>query len=262
MAYALRTRFKKEIVAEFLPPARARRTPAVSRSKKRHKPRERVVILCDGAPNMPSKFRLLEFFAHKGFWAIHPRYRGTWESDGVFLRKSPHEDILDILDQLPHGFTSAWDGKKYRVEPDEVYIFASSFGGPAGILASLDPRVTKVISISPVVDWHALGKAEPLDWMEIFFHEAFGNGYRFGAREWKKLSSGTFYNPVRSTDKIDGSKLFIFHAQDDESVRAREVVQFARTTGATLKLFKTGGHLSAKRIVPKYWKQIEKFMKR
>ena len=248
MPYALRTRFAKEIVAEFLPPRRATK-------------RQRVVITCDGAPSVPSKSSLLEFFSQKGFWAIHFRYRGTWESDGVFLREPPDKDVIDIIDSLPRGFISFWDGKKYRVQPDEIFIIASSFGGPAGILASRDPRVTKVICISPVVDWRAPSKAEPLDWMKTFIQNAFGNGYRFGTAEWKKLASGTFYNPVRHIDEIDGSKLFIFHARDDESVRWNEVARFAQTTGAKLKLFNRGGHLSSKFIVAKYWPQIAKFFK-
>jgi len=150
--------------------------------------------------------------------------------------------------------------------PDEIIVIAASFGGPAGILASRDPRVKKVICISPVVDWQAPSKSEPLPWFKKFIHDAFGNGYRFGSsanekRTWAKLASGKFYNPVRHTDEIDGSKLFIFHARDDESVRAREVVKFAHATGATLKLLKKGGHLSSSRIVPKYWPQIAKFLR-
>jgi hypothetical protein len=83
-----RTRFKKEIVAEFLPPLRAKK-------------KQRLIILCDGLPSIPRKQSLAESLAAKGFWVIYPRYRGTWESDGEFLEKSPHEDVLELLDELP-----------------------------------------------------------------------------------------------------------------------------------------------------------------
>lgn len=257
MLRTLRTRFKKEIVAEFLPPAR-------NVKQRGAKKRQRVVIICDGAPGMPSrKGTLMDFFARKGFWAINFRYRGSWESDGVFLQKSPEQDVLDIIDELPNGFIG-YDfnvKKRYCVRPDEIFIVAGSFGGPAGILASRDPRVKKVVAISPVVDWRAPSKAEPLDARGFaLIRETFGNGYRFGSREWKKLASGTFYNPARHAAEIDGSKLLIFHAQDDDSVRAREVVQFAHETGATLKLFKRGGHLSSSRIVQKHWNTIRKHL--
>jgi pimeloyl-ACP methyl ester carboxylesterase len=248
MPHTFRTRFAGQIIAEFLPPAR--------KTKK-----QRVIIICDGAPSIPTKSSLVTFFAKKGFWAIYPRYRGAWESDGVFLRRPLNDDVIDIIDALPRGFTSAFDKKRYKVTPDEIYILASSFGGPAGILASRDPRVKKVVCISPVIDWRAPSKLEPLPWMGKMIREAFGNGYRFGPREWKKLSSGKFYNPMHHAKEIDGSKLFIFHARNDGSVRSKEVVQFARITHATLKLLKTGGHLSSKHIVPRYWAQIARFLR-
>src|SRR5580693_6681459 len=85
-----RTRFRNEIVAEFLPP---------SRPRKRHK----LIILCDGMPSIPRKQPLSEFLADRGYWVLYPRYRGAWESDGQFLERSPHEDIHDVIDELPKG---------------------------------------------------------------------------------------------------------------------------------------------------------------
>jgi hypothetical protein len=248
MAYALRTRLAKDIVAEFLPPARPTK-------------RQKVIIICDGMPTMPGKGTLLEFLSKKGFWVFEPRYRGSWESDGVFLRKSPEQDILDMITALPKGFVSFWDGKKYKVVPDDIFIIAASFGGPAGILVSRDPRVKKVVGISSVIDWRAPSKAEPMDFLEKFVHDAFGNGYRFGKKEWAKLKAGKFYSPAFHAKEIDGSKLLLFHAKDDESVRWNEVVEFSRETNAELKLFRTGGHLSSTRVVQKYWKVIAKFFK-
>jgi esterase/lipase len=45
-----RTRFKKEIVAEFLPPLRAKK-------------KQKLIILCDGMPSIPRKQPLAEFLA-------------------------------------------------------------------------------------------------------------------------------------------------------------------------------------------------------
>ncbi|HEV2174645.1 MAG TPA: hypothetical protein VGR71_13805, partial [Nitrospira sp.] len=70
-----RTRFKNEILAEFLPPSRTGK-------------KQKLIILCDGMPSIPRKQSLSKFLASKGFWVIYPRYRGAWESGGEFLRKS------------------------------------------------------------------------------------------------------------------------------------------------------------------------------
>ena len=61
--------------------------------------------------------------------------------------------------------------------------------------------------------------------------------------------------------EVPGEKLLIYHAKDDESVRAREVVKFAKLTGAKLRLLRRGGHLSSPPIVFKHWPEIKKFFK-
>ncbi|MGA7303175.1 MAG: hypothetical protein WBX10_22840, partial [Candidatus Sulfotelmatobacter sp.] len=120
-----RTRLKKEIVAEILPPARAGK-------------RQRVIILCDGMPSIPRKQGLCEFLAGRGFWVVYPRYRGAWESGGEFLQHSPHEDILDVVDELPKGFVESAFGRRFSVIADQIFVIGGSFGGAAAILSSLD----------------------------------------------------------------------------------------------------------------------------
>jgi dipeptidyl aminopeptidase/acylaminoacyl peptidase len=262
--YMLRTRFAKDIVTEFLPPStasvRTQKTSARSRAPRR----TRVIILCDGMPGMPHAQAFAEWLSKKGFWVFSPRYRGSWESGGLFLKKSPEEDVLAVIDGLPKGFVSLWDGKKFKVKPDEIFVIGTSFGGPAAILASRDPRVKKIVAISPVIDWKALYKAGLMDEEERFVREAFGNGYRIDPHGYAKLKKGKFYSPAYCANEIDGAKLFIVHAKDDTVVRYREVAQFAaakKKEGAVFVALKKGGHLSSRATVEKYWKRISKFFK-
>jgi hypothetical protein len=104
-----RTRFNGGIVAEFLPPARA---------GKEH----RVIVLCDGMPSIPRKQPLAEFLSRKGYWVFYPRYRGAWESEGIFLERSPHEDILDVIGDLPKGVADLAFGQKFSVSPGKVFV--------------------------------------------------------------------------------------------------------------------------------------------
>ena len=134
-----RTRFKNEIVAEFLPPARAGK-------------RQKVIVLCDGMPSIPTKQPLANFLSAKGYWVFYPRWRGAWESGGRFLAKSPHQDILDVIGELPRGVKELAFGQKFALSPDEVFVIGGSFGGAAAILCSLDERVKKAIANCPVVD--------------------------------------------------------------------------------------------------------------
>jgi len=248
MASPLRTRFAKDIVAEFLPPARKTKSA-------------KVIILCGGMPGYGDKRDLIKFFSGRGFWVFHPRYRGSWESGGQFLKISPHRDILDVINQLPKGFTEALHHKRYKVKPDKIYVIGGSFGGPAALLVSADPRVSKVIAVSPVVDWGAPSREEPLGPLFNYLKEGFGNGYRLSKTNWQKLGRGNFYNPSRNLSKIDVQKILMVHAMDDYVVMAGPVKKFAAKTGAPLIMLKKGGHLSTSVILePKLYKKIKKFL--
>ena len=245
-----RTRFKLEIVTEFLPPARSGEI-------------QKVIILCDGMPSIPRKQSLGEFLSEKGYWVFYPRYRGAWESGGEFLERSPHEDILDVIGGLSKGFREVAFGKRFRVAADEIFVIGGSFGGAAAILSSLDPRVKKVVANCPVVDWGILPRSEKAETSNAsysaYIREAFGNGYQLSERNWKKLRGGKFYNPAYHAKEITASKVLMFHAEDDPYVPFRSVKKFAELTGVKLKLFRRGGHLSTDLMVRKYWPQIRQF---
>ena len=245
-----RARFKNDIVAEFLPPRRGQR-------------KQTLIILCDGMPSLPRKQSLSEFLAAKGFWVIYPRYRGAWESGGEFLAKSPHEDVLDILDSLPADIEEVAFGQRFPLAPDGVCVIGGSFGGAAAILLSLDPRVKRVIANCPVVDWGILNKTEKVETSKQnyaeYIREAFGNGYRLSDANWAKLRTGTFYNPWQHRKEIDASKVLMFHAKDDPSVPYARTKQFAEITGIKLKTLQRGGHISTDYITRKYWREIKKF---
>jgi len=242
----LRTKFKGEIISEFLLPL---------------KPSKKVAILCYGMPGVPKSKEVMEMLSKKGFWVFFPRYRGTWESGGEFLKDSAEKDILDMFEELSSGFKDLWTKKEYRISAPEVYLFGGSFGGPATILASSDFRVKKAVAICPVIDWQAPSD-EPMDKLGPFIKEAFGEGYRFSMENWEKLSAGKFYSPKENVEKIDGSKLLLIHTKDDTTVPYKPTAEFAKVTGAKLLLVNKGGHTGFKFILdPKIWKKVSEFLK-
>lgn len=246
-----RTRFKQQIVAEFLPPSRTTK-------------KQKVIILCDGMPSIPRKQGLSEFLANKGYWVFYPRYRGTWESDGQFLQKSPVEDILDVVSELPKGVTEIAFKKRFKLSPDEIFVIGGSFGGATAILSSIDERITRVVANCPVVDWSILKHEQKNETTNpryaAYIRESFGSAYRLTDKNWNKLGTGPFFNPVRHIDKLTPSKIMMFHAKDDPFVPWKSVDGFAKETGIKLKLLARGGHLSTQTTVPKYWAEIRKFL--
>jgi len=248
--HLLRTKFKNEIVSEFL--------PAKVTSNK-------VIIFCSGMPGYPDKTKsieLCEYFSKKGYWCFVPRYRGAWESEGELFLKSPHQDILDVMDELPKGFRDLWNGNKFVIKNPEIYIFGSSFGGPAGLLCSKDTRVKKVVCFSPVIDWREeKNTVEPISKLSKYVDEAFGNAYRVAKNGWKKIEKGEIYNPATEFEKIDGKKILIFHAKNDEVVSQKPLKSFVDKTSSGLILLKTGGHLGMSVMKPKFLKICLKFLK-
>jgi pimeloyl-ACP methyl ester carboxylesterase len=248
-----RTRFKRQIVAEFLPPLRPRQ-------------RTRVIILCDGMPSIPRKQPLMEFLSQQGFWTIYPRWRGTWESDGQFLAKSPHLDILDIIDELPRGMRDSAFGQRFPLSPDDIFVIGGSFGGAAAILCSLDRRVTKVIANCPVVDWSILREEQRKETSNpsypAYIREAFGSAYRLTDRNWNKLFTGRFFNPAHHADDLRGSKIMMFHAKDDPYIPWKLVRDFAHRVSIDLTLLPRGGHLRTEETVRKHWRRILAFFNR
>ncbi len=243
-----RTRLGKDIVAEFMP-------------SQRQNKKQRVIIFCDGAPTIPNKRNLMLEFSRLGFWVFHPRYRGTWESDGKFLQQSPHLDVLDSITAISHGFKDLWDNKKYKLNPDQIILVGGSFGGPAQLLAAKDERVSKAVVFAPVIDWKKLGSDEPISFMKKFFPEAFGNGYRVAKNGWEKLQTGKFYNPMYESDTIPGEKIIIFHAKDDKSCPYGLSKKFAEKIGCKFVPINKGGHQGTSLLFePRYFKIFKKFI--
>lgn len=260
--FPLRTRFAKDIVCEFLPPARSGRrsgrgltsaTPA------------KVLILATGMPGYPGgRGKALQEFSQKGFWVFVPRYRGTWESGGKFLTKSPHEDVLEVAKGVSKSFTDFYSGKKMRIRKPEVYVIGASFGGAAAVLASTSPLIKKAVAFSPVIDWtKQYATEEPLSYMKVFIPRAFGEAYRGNHKTiWKKLESGKFFNPASEAKKIKGKKLLIIHAKDDGVVPFAPAKEFAEKTSARFVPLRRGGHFgTSSALKPHLWKRTDKFFK-
>jgi|ERR1039457_1015342 pimeloyl-ACP methyl ester carboxylesterase len=248
MAYAhtFKAKFPSGIVAEFLPP---------------NEPSNRVVILCDGLPSVPAKKDVLRHLSDHGFWSFHLRYRGTWESDGDFLKESPHKDINLLIGELANKFRDVWSGQQFRIKTPQFMVIGSSFGGTAAILASLNPQVCKSVALAPVCDWKKRNRTEPLSHLKRVIREGFGPVYRFSEEDWKKLESGHIFNPAEIDDGFDSQKLMIIHTDDDPIVHVSQSVAFCHKHVLRLVKLPQGGHLSVSHVPHLHlWQKIARFL--
>ncbi len=280
---ALRTKFKKEIVCEFLPPSRIMKHVDVELSRKRRKfsrcdikgntlgsdidisfdvSNAKVIILASGGPGSPFKDQVMDYWSKRGYWVFNPRYRGTWESGGSFMAHEPTQDILYVMDGISQGFIEGWHSVHFKVSYKRLYLFGGSIGGPAVLLASHDSRVTKVVAIAPVVEWKTLGPAETFERFQSFTEEYFGNVYRGTKKDWKRLKDEKLYTPMKQVDQIDGLKCLIIQCKDDDLVPYKGVQSLAKKTKSQIKLYIKGGHIGTGKVASApYVKVIEKFLK-
>ncbi|MEN9852703.1 MAG: hypothetical protein RI996_646 [Candidatus Parcubacteria bacterium] len=248
--YPIRTRFCKEIVAEVMLPT---------------KQTGKVLILLGGMPSMPSKPEIMTFWSSKGYTCILPRYRGTWESGGAFLKQSPHIDILDIVDEITNkkfvGVCDGYNEKMIPIQVKNIFIIGGSFGGTGAVLASQHKKVKKVVALAPVIDWSIDGDAEPFDFFYRFTRYSFGDAYRGTELGWKKIKANKIYAPVRVGDTLPGEKILILHAADDTVVPIDPVYSFLRDSNASFIEYKKGGHLGLDDSrKAKYYKEIAHFL--
>lgn len=241
---AYRTRFGPDIVAEFMPS---------------EKPSHKVVLIASGAPGYPGgKEDLMELLAKKGYWSIVPRYRGTWESNGVFLEEPPSDDLITVMDQIPGGFRDLWGGGDFRISNPEFYLIGGSTGGAAALIASRDTRVKRAALISCVVDWRGQATTmEPLDLMNEYVPNAFGTAYRTAPDAWSRLARGEFFNPIDHEAEYTPDKLLFLHSKDDLVVHAWHAEDLAARIGARFVMLDGYGHMGARSAMkPELWKHI------
>lgn len=246
--HAYRTRIAGDILCEFLPPK---------------KPSNDVIIIAPGMPSMPNAGRLLRFLHKKNYWGFFVRYRGTWESAGQFLTQEPTQDILDIVEALQHPFHDIWNKQPFHIQTPRINVIGISFGGPAALLSSSDPRIHKGIAIAGVSDWRIQSDDEPLPLLKTLTQEAFGQGYRFDDRDWAKLGQDDFYNPATNKQRIDPKKIYCIHSTDDTIVPIEGTRQFLQKTQAASYILNKGGHLSKRAIMRwRIWRNIHRFIQR
>ncbi len=256
----LRTKFKGEILSEFLPPIIDGQFAPNSSHK--------IIILTKGFPGYPGKAtEAAEFLSQRGFWVFTPRYRGTWESDGIFLEQAPHYDILDLISELKSGFIELWSGQKMSIPEPEIYIFGTSFGGAVALNLALHEEIKKVVALSPVVDWQVESQTDGFKKEFDYANLAFANCYRLGSAGHQKLIEEKDFSPSTKITEFQnrkiGDKILIFHCKDDAIVPFQPTKDFAQNIGCELVELNEGGHLSSSQIVDEFfWTKIKSFLKK
>ncbi len=226
-----------------------------------------AMIIFPGFPSGNDFSDLIAFFYEKGYHVFVPRYRGTYQSSGVFLSKSPVEDMIFFLEGLDSGSArSMWDMKKEAFKINKKILLASSFGGAIalGVAAKYD-KISHLILQAPVWDFklhNADGSEQDLDKTTEFVRSAYKNCYRFRFKNLtKKLGKFDDMDPDFYLPKVKTTPILVMHDPNDKEVALKHTKEKMTTLEKGTYLEHYLGHKLTRDILTAYWKDIDKFIK-
>lgn len=201
-----------------------------------------TIILCEGIPAVPERTRLMSTLSHAGFDVLLPRYKGSWESPGVFLSQSPALDIRLVCSSLTKGIPVG----ARTIKSKKIILIGSSFGGAVAIGASDHPAVTRVIALSPIIDFPSLHGS--LETLPAYLKKYFPGAYRFTDRGWKTLMAGDLIKPSQSLHSRYAAKIWLFAGANDETIPFEHYEQVPQKLRKRTNLYTNVGHISFSKL--------------
>ncbi|MBS3065470.1 alpha/beta fold hydrolase [Candidatus Pacearchaeota archaeon] len=226
-----------------------------------------AIIILPGFPSGNDFWDLIAFFYGKGYHVFVPRYRGTYQSTGVFLSKNPVDDMLFFLENLDGGYAkNMWDMKKEGFKINKKILVSGSFGGPIALaLAAKCKKISHLILQAPVWDFkihNSLGDEQDFEKMTEFVRSAYKNCYRFRFKSlMKKLGKFDELNPAYYLPKVKDIPILIMHDPNDRVVSLRHTKEKIAFLERGTYLEHYLGHKITSDIFSVYWKDIDKFIK-
>ena len=225
-----------------------------------------VVIFCDGLPSVPKQKELMVYFSTQGYSVVYPRYRGTWESGGEFLKESPSKDIAAIIREVKKGkLKELYANRAIKINNGNIFLIGSSFGGSIALSLVENKNVSKIVALSPLVDFkihNNNNNEQDLSQLSSFIKKAFGNAYRFKRENWDKMVKGQIFNPKQKLSKKEAEKILIFFDKSDNSIDYKKIQNYSHKNGLKNIEVKKIGHLSFSKISDKIKVKIVDHLKK
>jgi len=229
---------------------------------------KKLVIICPGLPSDPSNYEIMDFLSDNGFLSIYVRYSGTWGSYGTFLKNSPVNDIIGIIDTISKNkfFVDSSNSKNVLLDFKEIILLGTSFGGSIALVCGAKSKfVKKIIALSPIVDYkdHAKNSnyfEESINTLGDYLKRAYGKTYDFTKDSWKNfIAGGLDLNPVDYIDKLNKKEVVILSGMEDKTISVKRVEKFFEKIPSKKKehhLLKNFGHLSLRKIDKKFLREL------
>ena len=228
-----------------------------------------AIIILPGFPSGNDFNELIAFFFERGYHVFVPRYRGSYQSAGIFLSKNPVDDLIYFIDNLDEGSAkNLWDMKKEEFRINKKILLSVNFGGPIALgVAAKSGNVSHVILEAPIWDFKVHnegGDERDLQNLTEFVRNAYKNCYRFKFKGMtRKLNKFEELNPAYYLPKLSesGIPLLIMHDPNDKIVSIKHTRQKLALLPKATYLEHYLGHKLNRDLLVAYWKEIDKFIK-
>lgn len=184
-------------------------------------PTGQMIIYAPGLPGHPRKKELGEAFSAKGFAFFEMRYRGSWESEGVFTLDNCVKSLKEAYEFVNCGSASELRfGEKITWKTHAITILASSFGGAVALSTDIREAHTMLL-LSPLIDisqfvptLRPVGSADDLFYL---LTKGYGMVYRgLTHADWKRFLAGnTLVNPLKNIDNLKNKKIVLIQGKQD-----------------------------------------------
>jgi esterase/lipase len=226
-----------------------------------------AIIILPGFPGRNDFGELIELFYDRGYHVFVPRYRGSYQSSGSFLSKSPVDDIIMFARNLDKSFAKdLWDMKKKIFKINKKIIIASSFGGAiaCGLIAKY-PSFSHLILAAPIWDFakhNENNDEQDLRHMAEFVKRAYKNCYRLNFNDIiKKLSKFKELSPEYYYPKLKDFPVLVFHDPNDKIVAFRHTKEMLPALNKATYIEHYLGHGLNASLLNAFWKETDKFIK-
>ena len=210
-----------------------------------------AIVLLDGLPSDPSsKEKLIRRLARKGYDVFFPRYEGTWESRGNFLKRPPGKAIVEFIKALKTG-VKIENGTYQR---GRIFVLGASFGGGVALEIAGKDIADKVCALSPVISFK---NVKGINTLEGYIRAAYSHNYRFESKNWQKLLKDKIWNLADIEIKKPADVLIIAGKADDQITRD-EIENFGKKKSVKVRVYDFG-HITLSKITKTMLEEILRF---
>lgn len=189
----------------------------------------------------------MQKLSHHHLDVFFPRYEGTWESKGEFLKRAPSRAIIEFIKALRSGIVL--NDKKYLAQ--KIFVLGASFGGGVALDIASQNIADKICAISPVISFKRIAGIETL---ENCLRTAFPRDYRFNPKNWRKLLEDGLWSLDNNKIK-NPSNVLIIAGEADDQIKKADVLEFGKKNKIKISVYSLG-HITLSKITEPILEEI------